>query len=170
MLVWGLLASIASYGAGLGSLTAPGVGLWPFLVSSAMVLISVVVLLIDVFRPASPDVVDPDAYVQSGDPAASSLPDLIVNGPDEAVSELAGSRDSYGRLAISVGSLIAFIVAVPWIGMFPAIVLLLLVWLRLVAEEPWRVTVAVTVGGTVALWLGFVVLLNIQFPVAAFFQ
>lgn len=46
VLVLGLTAAVLAYGYGLGSLRRPGPGLWPFVVSSSIVVLGVVLLVI----------------------------------------------------------------------------------------------------------------------------
>lgn len=69
--------------------------------------------------------------------------------------------------AIIVGGLFSlgiFIVLFQAIGFLIPAVLMLLVWLKIFAEEPWRWAVPLALGGAVALHLIFVEAFGVPFP------
>lgn len=139
-LLWAVIVAISSLLSGLGSFAAPGSGLWPFLIACAMGVASIVVIVVPAREREQED--------ERGDGEESARPQRI-------------------RLLIGVASLAVFILIIPVVGMFPAVALLLLTWLRIVAEESWRLTAMLTIGVTAALWLCFAVLLKIPFPGSA---
>jgi putative tricarboxylic transport membrane protein len=67
-------------------------------------------------------------------------------------------------IALGLISLGAFIVLFQQIGFLVPAVLMLLIWLRLFAREPWRWAVPLAVLGAVAFHLVFVEALGVPFP------
>lgn len=127
-LLLGVYALVGSYGLSLGELTAPGPGLWPFMVALLVTGCSAILLVID----------DPDDY--------------------EAWTR--GTATIVGGL-VSLG---LFIVLFQLIGFLIPAVLMLLLWLKLFAEEPWKWAVPLAFGGALALYLVFVTALGVPFP------
>jgi putative tricarboxylic transport membrane protein len=68
------------------------------------------------------------------------------------------------RIAVGLGMLAAFIAAFSVIGFVLPAMLLMLFWLRVFADEPWRLVVPVALGTAVGLYLVFVVALGVPFP------
>ena len=127
-LLLGVYACVEAYGMSLGELTAPGPGLWPFMVALLITGTSAILLVID----------DPDDYEPWTRGTAT-----IVGG------------------LVSLG---LFIVLFQLIGFLVPAVLMLLLWLKLFAEEPWKWAVPLAFGGAVALYLVFVTALGVPFP------
>lgn len=71
-----------------------------------------------------------------------------------------------GTLTI-IGGLVSlgiFILLFEAIGFLIPAVLMLLLWLRLFAEEPWKLAVPLAFGGALVLYLVFVTALGVPFP------
>lgn len=68
------------------------------------------------------------------------------------------------RVALSAGSLVAYVLALPVTGFPLATVLLLLVFLRCLGEYRWRVAVPLALGGALVMWYAFGVLLYMPLP------
>jgi putative tricarboxylic transport membrane protein len=68
------------------------------------------------------------------------------------------------RIAVGLCVLAAFIAAFSVIGFVLPATLLMLFWLRVFADEPWRLVVPVAVGTAVGLYVVFVVALGVPFP------
>ena len=128
LLLFGIVAMLQARDLSLGELSAPGPGLWPFIVAGLLTLTAFVLLFID----------DPDDY----------------------------EPWTRGTLGIGLGllSLGVFIVLFEQIGFLIPGVLMLLVWLRLFAREPWKWAVPLAVLGAVAFHLVFVEALGVPFP------
>ncbi len=73
------------------------------------------------------------------------------------------TRDT-ARIALGLLSLAVFIVLFQEIGFLIPAVLMLLIWLRLFAQEPWRWAIPLAVLGAVAFQLVFVEGLGVPFP------
>lgn len=128
VLVFGVCAAIASYRLSLGSLSAPGSGLWPFLVSALMVFTGVVLIFEDTTD-------DYESWTRS------SL-----------------------RIAAAFAALGLFIVL---FGLFSFLIpafLMLLLWLRYLAMERWRMSIVLAAAGSIGLYVVFGVLLDVPFP------
>jgi putative tricarboxylic transport membrane protein len=130
-LLVGVYALVASYRLSLGELTAPGPGLWPFMVAMLITAVSAILLVID----------DPEDY----EPWTRGT--LLIVG---------------GFVTLGV-----FIVLFKALGfLIPAMVMLLL-WLKIFGEEPWKWAVPLAVGGALGLYLVFVEALGVPFPEGA---
>lgn len=66
-------------------------------------------------------------------------------------------------------SMAAFIFLFDKIGLVLCGVLILIFWLKVLAKEPWRITVPVTIGVVALIYLVFVVWLKIPIPEASLF-
>ncbi|SDF21879.1 putative tricarboxylic transport membrane protein [Blastococcus fimeti] len=128
LLLFGIAAMLQARDLSLGELSAPGPGLWPFIVASLLSLTAFVLLFVD----------DPADYEP-------------------------WTRGTAG-IALGLLSLGIFIVLFQEIGFLIPAVLMLLVWLRLFAQEPWRWAVPLAVLGAVAFQLVFVEGLGVPFP------
>ncbi len=127
-LLLGGYAMVEAHGLSLGELTAPGPGLWPFMVALLVTGTSAVLLLID----------DPEDY----EPWTRST--VVIAG---------------GLVSLGV-----FILLFQAIGFLVPAVLMLLIWLKIFAEEPWKWAVPLALGGALALHLIFVEALGVPFP------
>lgn len=127
-LLLGVVAAGLSWRLGLGSLADPGPGMWPLMVSVAMVVTAAVVLA---SRPAA-------------------------------------SEERFGRgavtVAIAVASLIGYALLFERVGFEIPTVALLVLWCRVLGRESWRMTAAVAVGATAAVYLLFITGLGVSLP------
>jgi putative tricarboxylic transport membrane protein len=128
LLLFGIAAMFQAADLSLGEFSAPGPGLWPFMVAGLLTLTALILLVID----------DPADYEPF-------------------------SRGAVG-IALGLLSLGVFIVLFQEIGFLIPAVLMLLVWLRLFAREPWRLAVPLAVIGAAAFHLVFVEALGVPFP------
>lgn len=113
----------------IGSAAEPGPGMWPLIVSVAMVVLAAVQLI----RPA--------------------------DGCDE--ERFTGA---VWLVAVGAVSLVAYASLFERVGFeFPTLALLVL-WLKVLGRESWFVTLAVSVGGVVALYLIFITALGVSLP------
>ena len=99
-------------------------------------------------------------FMVSGFTGAVAAVLLVVDDP--STHERWTSRSL--RIAVGLGVLAAFIAAFSVIGFVLPAALLMLFWLRVFADEPWRLVVPVAAGTAVGLYLVFVVALGVPFP------
>jgi putative tricarboxylic transport membrane protein len=92
-----------------------------------------------------------------------SLTALVLLVVDDPADYEPWTRGTAG-IALGLLSLGIFIVLFQEIGFLIPAVLMLLVWLRLFAQEPWRWAVPLAVLGAVAFQLVFVEGLGVPFP------
>lgn len=85
---------------------------------------------------------------------------LLIDDPADYESWTRGTASIVGGL-VSLG---IFILLFQAIGFLLPAVLMLLLWLRLFAQEPWKWAVPLAVGGAVGLHLIFVEALGVPFP------
>jgi putative tricarboxylic transport membrane protein len=85
---------------------------------------------------------------------------LVVDDPTDYERWTRGTAYIVGGL-ISLG---LFIVLFQILGFLVPAVLMLLLWLKVFGEEPWRWAVPLAVGGAVLLHLVFVEALSVPFP------
>jgi putative tricarboxylic transport membrane protein len=85
---------------------------------------------------------------------------LVVDDPTDYESWTRGTAQIAGGL-VSLG---LFIVLFKALGFLVPAVLMLLLWLKVFGEEPWRWAVPLAVGGAVLLHLVFVEALAVPFP------
>jgi len=86
----------------------------------------------------------------------------LVVRPDVEVQE----RFTHETLLVfaALGSLIVYAFVFERVGFELPTVALLVLWLRVLARESWRITIAVSVGAVVAVALVFVVALDVNLP------
>jgi len=125
----GVAGMVLSLGYGLGSLTDPGPGLWPFAVSVAVTALSLAQVA---FGRRAPDT---EKFTRS--------------------SALTG---------LGVLSLIALAALLPVIGFEVPSLVLMVVWLRFLGGESWRMTAIVSVVTVAAFYALFVLALAIPLP------
>jgi hypothetical protein len=111
----------------VGSLTDPGPGLWPLIVSAVLVITGAVVAI----RP--------------GEGA-------------EAIN-----RDAWS-VVVACLSLVAYTAVIDVVGFELPTIVLLAFWLRVLGGEPWRTTVTVSLGVTVAVYAVFILALGVALP------
>ena len=125
----GVAGMVLSLGYGLGSLTDPGPGLWPFAVSVAV--------------------------------AALSLAQI-------AFGRTAQDTEKFTRSSVLTGlgvlSLIGLAALLPVIGFEVPSLVLMVVWLRFLGGESWRMTAVVSVVTVAAFYALFVLALAIPLP------
>ena len=91
---------------------------------------------------------------------ASAAALLIVDDPHDYDP---WTRET-ARIAGGLVSLGVFIALFQLLGFFLPAVLMLLLWLKVFGEEPWRWAVPLAIGGAVAFHLVFVEALGVPFP------
>jgi putative tricarboxylic transport membrane protein len=123
----GIAAALGARDLGVGSLTDPGPGLWPLVVSAVLVITGAVVA------------------VRPGDDA-------------EAIG-----RDAW-TVVVACLSLVAYTTVIRVVGFELPTIVLLAFWMRVFGGEPWRTTVAVSVGVTVAVYVVFILALGVALP------
>lgn len=124
----GIAALVESVQLSLGVFNNPGPGLWPFIISLAVI-------------------------VTAG---------LLMIFPDASVQEKWTRRTL--AIAGGVGSIGIFVILFEILGFVIPAILLLLLWLRAFAHEPWRWALPLAVGGAVVFDFVFVELLGVPFP------
>ena len=85
---------------------------------------------------------------------------LFTDDPDDYETWTRGTLSIVGGL-VSLG---VFILLFQAIGFLVPAVLMLLLWLRLFAQEPWKWAVPLAFGGAVVLYLIFDTALGVPFP------
>jgi hypothetical protein len=125
----GVVAALMSWNLGVGSLSAPGPGMWPLVVSVAMVVIAAVLALQS--RPRG----DEERFTK----------DVVT-------------------VAIAAASLIAYAFLFELVGFEVPTIALLVLWLKGLGRESWRVTAVVSVVATAALYLLFITGLGVSLP------
>lgn len=128
-LALGLAGTVLSLGYGLGSLTEPGPGLWPFAVSVAVTALSLAQIAFG--RGAQ----DTEQFTRS--------------------SALTG---------LGVLSLVGLAALLPVIGFEVPSLVLMVVWLRFLGGETWRMTAVISVVTVAAFYALFVLALSIPLP------
>jgi len=123
----GLLAGWQADRLGVGSLTDPGPGLWPLIVSVVLVLTGAAVAL----RP--------------GDDA-------------EPIG-----REAW-IVVLGCISLVAYTLLFEVVGFEIPTIALLVFWLKVLGEEPWRTAVTVAVVATAAVYAVFLLALGVALP------
>jgi putative tricarboxylic transport membrane protein len=123
----GVLTAFAARELGVGSLTAPGPGLWPLVVGLVLAISGAAVA------------------VRPGDDA-------------EPIG-----RDAW-IVAVACLSLALYTVVIEIVGFELPTVLLLAFWLRGLGRESWRTTALVSAGATAAVWVVFVLALDVALP------
>lgn len=128
-LLLGIAGAVGSFQLGLGAVTAPGAGSWPFAISIVIIVCSAA---------------------------------LLIGGKRFWDAE-AFSRNS---LVVGLGllSLIAFVIALPYVGFEIPCALLCFVWLRFLGAEKWVTSIVISLGVTLSFWLIFVLALRIPLP------
>ncbi len=85
---------------------------------------------------------------------------LFIDHPDDYETWTRGTLTIIGGL-VSLG---IFILLFKAIGFLVPAVLMLLLWLRLFAQEPWKWALPLAFGGALGLYLVFVTALGVPFP------
>ena len=95
--------------------------------------------------------------------ALLTLTSLVLLFVDDPADYEPWTRET-ARIGLGLISLGIFILLFQEIGFLVPAVLMLLLWLRLFAREPWRWAVPLAVGGAVVFHLIFVESLGVPFP------
>jgi putative tricarboxylic transport membrane protein len=85
---------------------------------------------------------------------------LVIDDPDDYEPWTRGTATIVAGL-VSLGVFVALFQA---IGFLIPAVLMLLLWLKIFAEEPWKWAVPLAFGGAIGLYLIFVEALGVPFP------
>jgi putative tricarboxylic transport membrane protein len=126
-LALGIAAALGAWDLGVGSLTDPGPGLWPLVVSAVLVIAGAVVAV----RPGEgAEAIGRDAWV----------------------------------VVVACLSLVAFTAVIRVVGVELPTIALLAFWMRAFGGEPWRTTVAVSLGVTVVVYVVFILALGVALP------
>jgi putative tricarboxylic transport membrane protein len=76
--------------------------------------------------------------------------------------------EAFSRNSLIVGiallTLVALVLALPYVGFEIPCLLLCFVWLRFLGKETWVMSIVISVGVTLAFWLLFVLALGIPLP------
>ena len=128
-LALGVAGMVLSLGYGLGSLTEPGPGLWPFAVSVAVTALSLAQIAFG--RGAQ----DTEQFTRSS----------VLTG-------------------LGVLSLIGLAALLPVIGFEVPSLVLMVIWLRFLGGETWRMTAVISVVTVAAFYALFVLALSIPLP------
>lgn len=120
---------VLSLGFGLGSLTQPGPGLWPFVISVAV--------------------------------TALSLAHLAFGRRGHDTEKFTRSS---ALTALGVLTLVALAALLPVIGFEVPALLVMVIWLRFLGGESWRMTAVVSVVTVAAFYALFVLALSIPLP------
>jgi len=131
----GIYTALTSYGFGLGSLSQPAAGFFPFWASVLMVGCSTAVV------------------------ARAILPKVAAV---EAVP--AGHIPSWGKLAACVAMLLGYAIALSLIGFAPSTFLVMLALSRLDSRTSWLASFLIAALGSAGFWLVFVRGLAVKFP------
>ncbi|MEV6349073.1 tripartite tricarboxylate transporter TctB family protein [Actinoplanes sp. NPDC051851] len=114
------------------------------------------------------DVGGPDAPGPGAWPAMVSTALIVLGLVLAARARRAGDAERFGRPGLlvlaAVGTMVAFVAVVGTIGFEIPTALLALVWLRLLGHESWRLSIALSLGVTVAFYALFVGALGVTIP------
>ncbi|MGY1723514.1 tripartite tricarboxylate transporter TctB family protein [Blastococcus sp. SYSU DS0533] len=72
------------------------------------------------------------------------------------------------RVALGIGLLLAYAVLFPLLGVVTTSFVISLLWLKVLARESWRTSLAIAVGATAFIYVLFVRLLQLPLPLDAF--
>ncbi|MGN9842563.1 tripartite tricarboxylate transporter TctB family protein [Nonomuraea sp. H19] len=125
----GVVAGIMSWQLGVGTLPAPGPGMWPLVISVAMVITAAVLVLQS--RPRG----DEERFTK----------DMVT-------------------VAIAAASLLGYAFLFELVGFEVPTVALLVLWLKGLGRESWRLTAVVSIVATAALYLLFITGLGVSLP------
>lgn len=132
----GLYAGFAAYGFGLGKLSEPGPGFFPFVASVLIVLCSSIIVFGALVSP---------------------LRKRFVMGERAPPTR-------WVRIWLCVAALAAYAVALPWLGFGISTFLLMVGVSRIDPTVTWRMAFVIGSAGAVAFWVVFAYLLKVNFP------
>lgn len=129
-----LFFCIESWRLGVGSFKKPGVGFLPFVVSLAIGLLAIILLLKSVGR----------GHVKSAEPFFQ--------------------REGVRKIIYMLCFLFAYPLLMNQLGFFLCTLLFVVLSLRVIEPQKWRVVILVSIGVTIISYLLFDVWLYVQFP------
>jgi len=136
----GIYAALEAYTFGLGALSEPGAGFYPFWGAVLIVTCS-----------------------------AGVVVNALVRRPGDAPADEAERLPAanWGKILLCVAALLVYPVVLPWVGFAASTVLLMLALSRLDSSITWRGSLAIATLGALSFWLLFVRILGVQFPPSA---
>ena len=140
LLAAGLYAAVAAYGFGLGRLSEPGAGFFPF-VAAVLVVVCATAILV-----------------------ATSVPTLKKRF---AVTERPAITH-WIRVWLTVAALVIYAIALPRIGFTISTFLLMVGLSRIDPTVTWRASLLIGTLGTAGFWMVFAYFLKLNFPAPAF--
>ena len=140
----GIYAAVTARGFGLGKLSEPGAGFFPFwaavlmVICASVILLRAVVMLLDRSRPG---------------PLA----------PAPLLAEM-----NWKKVAICLVALVLYAVSLQLAGLFVSTFLFMFALTRLYPETSWKGSLAIAALAALGFWLVFVRLMAVNFPPPAF--
>ena len=136
----GVYSAVTAYGFGLGKLSEPGPGFFPF-VAAVLVVVCSSVIVFGMLVPA--------------------LKKRFVTGEPPPVTR-------WKRIWLCVAALAAYAIALPWIGFGLSTFLLMIGLSRIDPTVTWRASLVIGGLGAVGFWIVFAYFLKVNFPSPAF--
>jgi putative tricarboxylic transport membrane protein len=136
----GLYAAVAAYGFGLGKLSEPGPGFFPFVAAVLVVVCSIAIVF------------------------AALIPTL----EKRFATEEPAPPVRWIRIWLCVAALAVYAIALPWIGFGLSTFLLMIGLSRIDPTVTWRAALLIGGLGAVGFWIVFAYLLKVNFPPPAF--
>ncbi len=131
----GIYAAVQSHGFGLGTLSQPGAGFFPFIAATLMLLCSGTVLVRG-----------------------------LLTRPVPVPWEARQGAVSWLKVWLCVAALVAYAVALPLIGFITSTFLVMFALSRLDPLTTWRSSLFIALLGSIGFWVIFVRLLSVRFP------
>lgn len=135
----GVTAATMAWGFGLGTLSQPGAGFFPFW-AAILVTGCAAGILLQAFLGAR------------------------AAGAAAADTKLPAAR--WLKILVCVAILAAFAIALPWIGFVPSTFLVMLALSRMDRETSWLASFLIALLGAAGFWILFVKLIPVRFPPA----
>lgn len=140
-------AAVKSYSFGLGALSQPGAGFFPFWASILMLGCAGAIVAHAVLRMRAAGAPVPRA---EGGPAPQA------------------ARANWKKVVQCVAILVAYAILLPWVGFAISTFLVMLVLSRMDPETTWRGAILIAGLGAAGFWVIFMRLLEVRFPAPAF--
>lgn len=132
----GLYAAAQAYEFGLGTLSQPGAGFFPFWAAVLIVGCTSMVVIRGLARRAQ-------ETVAADDP---------------------GTTGGGGKIALCVLGLVVYAIALPLVGFLPSTFIVMTGLARLAPETTWNGALAIAAAGAAGFWVIFVHFLGVAFP------
>ena len=71
---------------------------------------------------------------------------------------------NFKKVLLGIFSVALFIITMNFVGLLPSSIVFLLFWIKYLGEEPWKISVIVSVSLSITMYVLFVILLGIPFP------